>query len=747
MADKFQVVEGYAELTIHDSSFRRTLGRVQASMVKVQARMEKVAVAARRMLLVGGAAIAGMVKVAADFEQSMARVRALTGASGAEFKKLESAARELGKTTQFSASQAAEAMAFFAQAGFDSTKIIEAMPATLNLAAAGQLEMGQAADIVAKIMGGMGLEAAELGNTVDILAKAFTTSNTDLVQLGDAMKFVGPVAKIAGKDMSETVAVLQTMAQAGLQGGLAGTAFRGILAKLAGNGKEVSSVFGFLGVKIKDVDGNLRNTADIVEDFNRALGEKGVESADAMGMAIKAFGLRAGPGFTALLEKGAGTIRDFESALDDVGGTADNIAKVQMDTLTGSFKKMWSQISESAIKIGGIFMPMIERMAAGIEQFADWLNSLDERTLKFFKTMVIFVGSLGLLLVILPKIIGMFAGMLAVVGGIAGAGGLVIGLGLLTAGIGAVAAILLTAIATGDSFAQTLSNIGIAAGDAIKALLGLDKEEKARDERNKKQKETNETTTSAEDALKNNDVGAAISAIQELETERNRIRKEIADEEEAFERKPSFLLAPGPLSGLLPEKKEPKTLTDLREQEKLQTRNIEELKKQGRWLLAEQEQAAADRADEEFAKLPQDLTEDAFNRQLAGLKESAGDLTEDEFAKISDAAEEYEAKKARDASDQDTMNAFSKLFQETMPLNMGDVVFPEEKEGPFGQTTTSSGLQGLFQSMVNQTANKQHDEAQDLRQKAIDEQAALRNKIENGILVEIVGGNQGVYGP
>ena len=361
--------------------------------------------------------------------------------------------------------------------------------------------------------------------------------------------------------------------------------------------------------------------------------------------------------------------------------------------------------------------------------------------------MVIFVGSLGLLLVILPKIIGMFAGMLAVVGGIAGAGGLVIGLGLLTAGIGAVAAILLTAIATGDSFAQTLSNIGIAAGDAIKALLGLDKEEKARDERNKKQKETNETTTSAEDALKNNDVGAAISAIQELETERNRIRKEIADEEEAFERKPSFLLAPGPLSGLLPEKKEPKTLTDLREQEKLQTRNIEELKKQGRWLLAEQEQAAADRADEEFAKLPQDLTEDAFNRQLAGLKESAGDLTEDEFAKISDAAEEYEAKKARDASDQDTMNAFSKLFQETMPLNMGDVVFPEEKEGPFGQTTTSSGLQGLFQSMVNQTANKQHDEAQDLRQKAIDEQAALRNKIENGILVEIVGGNQGVYGP
>ena len=112
MAGKFKLVEAFAELTVKDSKFRATLGRVRASMAKVQARMEKVAVVARRMLIVGGAAIAGMVKVAADFEQSMARVRALTGATEAEFKKLESAARELGKTTQFSARQAAQAMAF-----------------------------------------------------------------------------------------------------------------------------------------------------------------------------------------------------------------------------------------------------------------------------------------------------------------------------------------------------------------------------------------------------------------------------------------------------------------------------------------------------------------------------------------------------------------------------------------------------------------------------------------------------------
>src|SRR5690606_12326139 len=135
----------------------------------------------------------------------------------------------------FSASQAADAMGNFAQAGFKVNEIMGAIGPTLDLAAAGQLDMATASDITAKVMRGMGIEATELTGVVDVLAKAFSTSNTDLQMLGEAMKYVGPVAKSSGKDLNEVVASLQVLSDAGLQASLAGTSLRGIISRLAQN--------------------------------------------------------------------------------------------------------------------------------------------------------------------------------------------------------------------------------------------------------------------------------------------------------------------------------------------------------------------------------------------------------------------------------------------------------------------------------------------------------------------------------
>src|SRR5690625_3127631 len=112
-------------------------------------------------------------------------------------------ARELGATTQFSASQAADAMSFLSMAGFDVNQTMTAMPAVLNLAAAAQLDMAQSADIASNIMAGFNMDASELSGAVDVLAKSFTSSNTDLSQLGEAMKMVGPVASGFGVQFEE----------------------------------------------------------------------------------------------------------------------------------------------------------------------------------------------------------------------------------------------------------------------------------------------------------------------------------------------------------------------------------------------------------------------------------------------------------------------------------------------------------------------------------------------------------------
>src|SRR5690606_21948473 len=215
---------------------------------------------------------------------------ALTGAAGPDFEKLEERAKELGRTTVFSASQAAEAMSSFALAGFDVQQILKAIGPTLDLAATGQIEIGQAADIAAKIMAGMGLEADQLGHAVDVMAKAMTSANTDLEMLGDAMKFVGPIAKSAGRSLEETVAIIQALSNAGIQAERAGTTLRGILLSLTSPSAEAEKELQKLGVRINDAQGNVRPLADIIDDLNGSLA--GLGSGEKLGILGKIFPAR-----------------------------------------------------------------------------------------------------------------------------------------------------------------------------------------------------------------------------------------------------------------------------------------------------------------------------------------------------------------------------------------------------------------------------------------------------------------------
>src|SRR5690606_7061773 len=150
----------------------------------------------KQLAIASAAAFAGVagaithaLNASAGFEQQMARVRAVSQATNAEFKLLEQTARELGRTTQFTTMQAAEAMDFLAMAGFRVNEIVGAMPSVLQLAAAAQMDLGRAADIVTNIMTGFGIEVDKLAHVNDVLVAAMTGANTDLVQLGEAMKY------------------------------------------------------------------------------------------------------------------------------------------------------------------------------------------------------------------------------------------------------------------------------------------------------------------------------------------------------------------------------------------------------------------------------------------------------------------------------------------------------------------------------------------------------------------------------
>ena len=313
-------------------------------------------------LSAGGIAGAGAaVAIFGSFEQRMARVQAITGATVNEFAALEGVAEELGRTTQFSASQAAEAMGNLAVSGLTTKEIMGAMPDVLNLAAAGQLDMATASDIGAKIMRGMGLEAEDLSHAIDVMAKAFTTSNTDLQMLGEAFKFIGPVAQTTGKEIEEITAAIQVLSNVGIQGAMAGTTLRGALSRLAGATGKSQKILDDLSITFKDMHGNMLPLHVIVDQFNNSMQMMG--EAERLGILMTVFGQRAGPGMAELLNQGGDALREMEKNLRNSAGTAARIAEVQMDTLFGSFTRLKSVAEGVAIAVGRELAPLVRMIA------------------------------------------------------------------------------------------------------------------------------------------------------------------------------------------------------------------------------------------------------------------------------------------------------------------------------------------------------------------------------------------------
>jgi TP901 family phage tail tape measure protein len=290
-----------------------------------------------------------VIRMGANFQKQMSRVLALTGATQRAFAALNQEARRLGESTQFTATQASLAMSELALAGFSAVEIIESMPAVLNLAAAGLLEMADAADIATGIMFGMGVPAGELQRSVDVLSKAFTSSRTSLIDLGEGMKTLGPIARTAGLSLENTIAAMATLAQAGFRGERAGVGLRNVLIRLSDASGETKAAMDRLVSSTQAADGSLRPLADIVDEMNARFGD--TAQVDRLGKLINAFGVRAGPIMASLLVKGGDELRRYNKMMEEAGGTAAEIAATQLDNLWGSFIKLKSVIQEVGLVV------------------------------------------------------------------------------------------------------------------------------------------------------------------------------------------------------------------------------------------------------------------------------------------------------------------------------------------------------------------------------------------------------------
>lgn len=353
----------------------------------------------------GGAILA----VAGNFEQSMNKVAAISKATGRDLEMLERQARELGETTVYSASQAADAMTFLAMAGYDANTIYKAMPDTLQLAASAQLDLATAADIVTNVMSGFGIEADDLGGAVDVLAKAFTSSNTDLQQLGDAFRYAGPVAKGAGMSFEETAAALGLMGNAGIQSTMAGTSLRGALTRLLNPTRQVQDVINRLGLDVHNADGSLRSMTEIVEQLEVS----GANTGDMMVL----FGQRAGPAMAALVEQGSDALATLTGELEDSAGTAAEIAEKQMEGFKGAMVELRSALEGLAIAIAQSgLLEWAENMADRLTNLVRRVASMDEATLRLGVTIAGIAAATGPIAIFIGSLIRLSAAFLPFLG-------------------------------------------------------------------------------------------------------------------------------------------------------------------------------------------------------------------------------------------------------------------------------------------------------------------------------------------
>lgn len=353
------------------------------------------AIGAGQMMLLKSLAsnFAAPIKLGMEFDKTMARVGAVSNASAEDLGRLRDKARELGASTVFSASQAAEGMTYLAMAGFKTDDMLKAMPGMLNLASAGQVDLANASDIAASMLNGFGLEASQINRVADTMVNTFANSSTDLQGLGETMKYVAPVAASMGVDLETVAAMAGKLGDNAIRGSQAGTAMRAVFTRLVAPATEGQKALYALGVSVKDAQGNVRAMPDVLKDIGTAL-QKLPQAAQA---AIKKdiFGQEAMSAAGILMNNAVdGTLQKFIDKVKEAG-SAERVAKEQTNNLDGDLASLNSAFEETQLTLSEAVTPAIRKCTVWLTKAVGAVGAFAKNHETLLKVLVAVGASIG----------------------------------------------------------------------------------------------------------------------------------------------------------------------------------------------------------------------------------------------------------------------------------------------------------------------------------------------------------------
>ena len=316
--------------------------------------------------------ITEMVNVGKTFDDSMAQVAAVSGATGDDLEQLRDKAKEMGSATKFTASEAADAFNYMAMAGWKTEEMLGGIEGILNLAAASGSDLATTSDIVTDALTAMGYQAKDAGRLADVMAAASSNANTNVELMGHTFQYAAPLVGALGYSMEDTAVAIGLMANSGIKGEKAGTALRSMLTRLASPPKAAAESLTELGVTLTDSDGKMKSLDEVIRDLRGAFAD--LDETEQAHHASAIAGQEAMSGLLAIVNAAPTDFEKLTKAVEDSDGAAQKMADTMLDTLGGDMTVLNSQIEGVRLTIYEQFAPTLRDVVKKVQK---WLGQVD----------------------------------------------------------------------------------------------------------------------------------------------------------------------------------------------------------------------------------------------------------------------------------------------------------------------------------------------------------------------------------
>lgn len=337
------------------------------------------------LLTIGAAAL----KTTADFDAGMSEVKAISGATGTEFKQLETKAIQMGAKTKYSATEASSAFKYMAMAGWDTNDMLSGISGVMNLAAASGEDLATTSDIVTDALTAFGLSAKDSSHFADILAQASSRSNTNVGLMGETFKYVAPVAGALGYSAEDCAVAIGLMANSGIKASQAGTALRSLFTRLAKPTDTVAAAMEKYNITLTDANGNMKPLSTLMSEMRDRF--SGLSEAQKANLAATLAGQEGMSGLLAIVNSSDDDFKNLTDSINNADGASERMAKTMQDNLKGSFTIFKSTVESAAISIGKKLTPEVRKFVDTGTSLVKKFNDMSDAE----KTNVVNIGKMA----------------------------------------------------------------------------------------------------------------------------------------------------------------------------------------------------------------------------------------------------------------------------------------------------------------------------------------------------------------